>query len=257
MGFCTGVSKFVHYLFDLTIFVVGALVLAFSIYLLASNYEGFVEKWWIWIAVFAGALLMIAAVIGCIGASLKTKWVLWVYGIIPALVLILFIIAAIGSSVNYSYTDRLADKSASELNSLDTDSHTYEVYDGIREVYGTLWNDQNCDVSCTVNSLAFVECGEVTCDDGTVEGWMEDWIEEASSGISGASFGRCLVLSIDADGIEGSESAATGWCASNTAVISDANDWTLGFMIAFWVISVFLVIVLIANCILISSRRKR
>ncbi|KAF4670713.1 hypothetical protein FOL47_001862 [Perkinsus chesapeaki] len=255
MGFCSGCSKFVHYIFDTALFIVGAVIMSMSIYLVASNYNGFVEEWWAWVAIFAGVFLMVAAIIGCFAAHSKKKLILWLYEIIPFVVMVLFIIAAIGASVYFSYTDRLADKTAAELNSLDTDSNTYDVYDDIRQVYGTLWKDQQCNVNCTINNLAAIECTEVICDDGTVEDWMNDWIEDASPGISASSFEVCRELSINAKGIEGSESATSGWCASNTAVISDANDWTLGFMITFWVLSGFLFIVLIANCILISRRK--
>ncbi|KAF4670712.1 hypothetical protein FOL47_001861 [Perkinsus chesapeaki] len=256
MGFCTGVSKFFHYIFDTFLFLVGAAVMAIGIYLVASNYEGFIEKWFLWVSIFAGALLMIFAIIGCVAASSQTKWVLWLYWIIPALVLVLFLVTAIGISVYFSYTDSLADKTAGQLNALDTGSTLYDVYDDMREGYGTLWEKQNCDVNCTINNLAAIECTEVICDDGTVEDWMNDWIEDASPGISASSFEVCRELSINAKGIEGSESATSGWCASNIAVVSDINDWMLGFMIGLWIVVGFILLALVANCMLIIFRKK-
>ncbi|KAF4701490.1 hypothetical protein FOZ63_013601 [Perkinsus olseni] len=256
MGCCTFFSKLVHYVMDTIIFLMGCGILAVSIYLLASDFNGFVDEWWVWVALAGGIVLIVGGILGCIGTKMGGKCILAVYGILPGVMFVLILAGAISASVYLSYTNDLSDKSPAELNVLDNGSNAFEVYDHIREAYGDLWTDKSCDVNCTVTSLSTLECGEVTCDDGTVEDWMNDWIEDGAPRVSAPSFETCRVLALGADGIGLSVSAATGWCASNTAVIDDVNDWALGVMIALWVVAGVLMLLLIVNCVLLKQKKK-
>lgn len=254
MGCCTVFSKLVHYMMDTIIFLMGVGILAVSIYLLASNFEGFVDEWWVWLTLAGGIVLIIGGIMGFIGTKLGQKWLLALYAVLPGIMLAIIVAAAIAASVYLSYTNDLSEKSPAELNVLDNGSNTYEVYDHIRQAYGDLWKDKKCDVSCEITSLATIECGEVSCDDGTIEDWMNDWIEDGAPRVSAPSFEACRILSLGADGIGLSISAATAWCASNTAVVDDVNDWTLGVMIALWVVAGVLLLLLIANCVLLKRK---
>ncbi|KAF4670714.1 hypothetical protein FOL47_001863 [Perkinsus chesapeaki] len=235
----------------------GAGILAVSIYLLASDFQGFVDQWWVWIALAGGIVLIIGGVLGCIGTKLGEKWVLWIYSILPGIMLAIILAGAIASSIYLAYTNDLNDKNPAELNLLDNDSNVFEVYEHIRQGYGNFWRDNSCNVVCSVTSLATLECGEVSCNDDTAEDWMNDWIKDGAPRVSGPSFETCRILSLGANGIGLSVPAATGWCASNTAVIDDVNDWALGVMIALWVVAGVLILLLIVNCVLIKQDNKQ
>ncbi|KAF4653749.1 hypothetical protein FOZ61_008735 [Perkinsus olseni] len=254
-GCCNKFSKWVNYIFGGLVFLLGGLVVGVSVWYLFSEFSDLIETWWVWISLAAGVLLMILSLIGCCAARKQKRCILSCFWVLAVILFIAFLVGAIGSTIFFTLTDNLSKESYGGLNELE--SLELDAYKLIREGFAEIWRADNCQISCDQDLDSTVTCDPPVCDTDVVEDKMEDWLTEGLTNVNTVDYDGCLVLTEDAAGYEESENAAASWCASNTAVISEVKEWTLGAMVGLWVVAVFTCMLAVANCVLVCSRKNR
>ncbi|KAF4693755.1 hypothetical protein FOZ60_010153 [Perkinsus olseni] len=240
-GCCNKFSKWVNYIFGGLVFLLGGLVVGVSVWYLFSEFSDLIETWWVWISLAA--------------ARKQKRCILSCFWVLAVILFVAFLVGAIGSTIFFTLTDNLSKEGYGGLNELE--SLELDAYKLIREGFAEIWRADNCQISCDQGLDSTITCNSVICDTDVVEDKMEDWVSEGLTNVNTVDYDGCLVLTEDAAGYEESESAAAAWCASNTAVISEVRDWTLGAMVGLWVVAVFTCMLAVANCVLVCSRKSR
>ncbi|KAF4670726.1 hypothetical protein FOL47_001875 [Perkinsus chesapeaki] len=261
MGCCTNCSKGINYVYNIFLFALGGVVAGISIWYLQSDWRDLMQQWWIWIAVVVGFIMMIFAVISCFATKNQNRCMLVIFWLVSAGLLCLYIVVACGASSFYGISNDLKHMAPAQLNYLGGDNK--RAYDHIREGYGGVFRDDNCNVTCTPDN-AFVTCGEVTCDNSDVENRMAKWViggttlnDDDFVRQTSSAYNQCLQESVNADGINGDVAAANGWCASNVEVISTVSDYALGALIGLWVVAFFALPPVVFTCVLICGKKNK
>ncbi|KAF4670717.1 hypothetical protein FOL47_001866 [Perkinsus chesapeaki] len=257
-GCCTATSKLLNYLVMFVVFLVGALVLAVSIYVLASNFRHLLRDWWLWVAVASGIVIIIVSLLGCSATRKQNRCLLSVFLVVIGALFALLCVAAIASTIYMSNLNRIGDMNFNQLNTLTGSDR--DTYDFIRQSYGSTYNTTKCSGGqCRFIGPA-IACSAITCEtSSSVANTLNEWLSEGlkAPGITQQSFDTCVSLATSDTSFDGGQSGASAWCGSSTRVIGLINGWSLGMLIGLWVITAFILILCIANCVLICGKKRQ
>ncbi|KAF4751484.1 hypothetical protein FOZ63_001713 [Perkinsus olseni] len=253
---CTATSKLLNYFVHTIVFLLGALVTAMAIYILVSDFRRLFTEWRVWVGIAAGVVLIIVALIGCGATRKQNRFFLTAFLFLAGVVFALLCVIAIASSIYLRNLVSINKLNSPALNNLSgRDQSTYRF---IRESYSFVYDEADCSGGvCAFTGSAF-SCSPILCRSNDVAKTLNKWLNaDRSSGITLASFQTCVALASQDLEFRGRASAASAWCGSNTSVIDAVGSWSLGILIALWVITAFVMFVCIANCILICGKKHR
>uniref|UniRef100_A0A7S3UL74 Tetraspanin n=1 Tax=Oxyrrhis marina TaxID=2969 RepID=A0A7S3UL74_OXYMA len=234
-----------------------ALVTAVAIYLLVSDFNKLLREWWVWVGVAAGIVLIIAALLGCSATHKQNRFVLTAFLFLAGVVFTLLCITAIASTLYLSRVKAINELNSPQLNALT--GRNQSTYRFLRQAYGEIYDTAECSggIASFLSgkpSFTEIECKESKAIAKTLNGWLN---ADDSSAITAVSFSICVVQAGLDDEFKGGIPAANAWCGSNTTVIKLVDRWSLGILIALWIITAFVLIVGIANCVLVSGNKKK
>ncbi|KAF4713905.1 hypothetical protein FOZ63_011087 [Perkinsus olseni] len=256
---CTATSKLLNYLVLFVVFLVGVLVIVVSALVLASNFRTLVRDWWLWVAVAAGIVIIIVSLLGCSATKKQNRLFLSVFLIVLGIVFALLCVAAIASSIYIGNVNSISRMNFAQLNSLSRSDQ--QAYEFIRESYGDIYHDNKCSGGqCQFPAGQVVACSTITCEASsdvakTLNEWLRDGI--AATGITSGAFSTCVAQAHNDTSFRAGNTGASAWCGSSTRVINLVERWSLGFLIGLWVITAFVFVVCLANCVLICGKKSQ
>ncbi|KAF4655999.1 hypothetical protein FOL46_008028 [Perkinsus olseni] len=260
MGCCNTCSKAINYIYNFFLFALGGVVAGIAIWYLQSDWRDLMQVWWVWIAMFIGFIMIIFALLACLATKKQNRCMLLVFWLVTFALLCLFVIVACGASSFYATSTNLRHMTPGQLNYLGGSNK--HAYDHIREGYGNVFRDDNCDVTCTPGDV-FVKCDQVTCDHDDIQDRMQKWITSGTTVndddfvMQGSrAYNQCMRESLNADGINGNSAAAAGFCASNVEVVQTVSYYALGALIGLWVVAFFTLPPAIFTCVLICGKKN-
>lgn len=258
-GCCTATSKLLNYFVMVVLFLVGALVIVVASLVLASDFRTLVRNWWLWVAVAAGIVIIIVSCLGCGATRKQNRFFLTLFLIVAGIVFALLCVAAIASSIYIGDVNAIARMNFAELN--EVSGSEKQSYDFIRESYGDIYDDNECSGGqCQFPAGQVIACSRITCrSSSSLADTLNDWLREGvkNGGITPAAFSTCVSLATGDSSFRGGSSGASAWCGSSTRVLDVVDGWSLGILIGLWVITAFVFLICIGNCVLICGKKNR
>ncbi|KAF4694685.1 hypothetical protein FOZ60_007197 [Perkinsus olseni] len=250
---CEASSHFLNYLAATIIFVLGGLLVAASIYLFVA-YAGaqLIKQWPLWISLFVGAALLIVALVGC-GATYKyNRCLLLSFLSFASLMLIVLIALSIAVTIYGDAIHSLGTLDTQQL--LHVTGQEATAYSLVRSSYLGVYDQAHCSGGLCEFQGPNLVCSEVRCKVGKVGDVFYKWLRHGPRGLTPELLAACLHETAP----HASTDAASAWCVSDTVIFEALGKWGLASLIALWVITVFVALLVISNTtVLCRNKRKR